>query len=130
MITIGIGIIFTLLLPPRVGYPKPLIGLGRWSYFTPREQYILVRRVLLDDPSKTTSELSISGRDVWHTVRNPRILVHVLITLSSTISVQAEQTYAPSIIKSLGFSSVKANALFSVGNFIAAAMAVILGFLA
>ncbi|GAD96777.1 conserved hypothetical protein [Paecilomyces variotii No. 5] len=130
IITIGIGIIFILLLPPRVGNPKPLIGFGRWSYFTPREQYILVRRVLLDDPAKTTSELSITGRDVWKTVRDPRILVHVLITLSSTISVQAVQTYAPSIIKSLGFTSVKANALFSVGNFIAAAMAVILGFLA
>lgn len=128
--TIGIGILFILFLPPSVRNPRPLIGFGRWSYFNSREQYILVRRVLLDDPAKTTSELKISGRDVWHTVRDPRILVHLLITLTSTISVQAVQTYSPSIIKSLGFSTVKANALFSVGNFVAAVNVVLLGFLA
>ncbi|KAL1964854.1 hypothetical protein VTN77DRAFT_6356 [Rasamsonia byssochlamydoides] len=130
VMTVGIGIIFILFLPPSVGNGKPLISCGKWSYFTPHEQYILVRRVLLDDPAKTTSQVSISGRDVWQTVRNPRILVHVLITLTSMISVTAVQTYAPSIIKSLGFTPVQANALFSVGNFAAAVISVLLGFLA
>lgn len=130
VMTIGIGILFALFLPPRVDNGKPLIGGGKWSYFTSREQDILVRRVLLDDPAKTTSQVAISGRDVWRTVRNARILVHVLITLTSVVSVNAVQTYAPSIIKSLGFSAVHANALFSVGNFLAAVIVVLLGFLA
>ncbi|KAF7921135.1 uncharacterized protein EAE97_011403 [Botrytis byssoidea] len=120
LITIGIGCIFILFLPPSVSNSSPLISAGKWSYFTPHEQYILVRRILLDDPAKTTGQLQISGREVLRTIRKPRILVHNLITLTSTISVSAVQGYGPSIIKSLGFRTVRANAMASVGNFIAA----------
>jgi acetylglutamate synthase len=128
--TIAIGIIFGLFFPPSVGNGKPLISFGKWSYFNSREEYILVRRVLLDDPGKTAAHLSISGGDVWLTVRNPRVLVHVLITLMSIISASAINVYAPSIIKSLGFSAVQANALFSVGNLIAAVIVLVLGYIA
>lgn len=128
-ITVGVGIIFVLLLPPRVGDGSPLISCGRWSYFSPRESYILVRRVLLDDPAKTTDHLRISGSDVWSAVKNPRILVHVLITLTATISVNAINTYGPSVIKSLGYDSVRANAMASVGSFMAVVMVVFLGWL-
>ncbi|CCD48822.1 hypothetical protein ACHAPF_004207 [Botrytis cinerea] len=130
LITIGIGFIFILFLPPSVSKGSPLISGGKWSYFTPREQYILVRRILLDDPAKTTGQLRISGKEVLRTIRKPRILVHNLITLTSTISVSAVQGYGPSIIKSLGFKTVRANAMASVGNFIAAFVVVILGFVA
>jgi hypothetical protein len=119
-----------LLLPPSVGNGKPLISFGKWSYFTSREGDILVRRVLLDDPTKTASKLSISGREVWTTVRNPRILVHVLISLMSLISTSAVNAYAPSVIKSLGFSAVRANSLNSVGNFVAIVIVVVLGYMA
>ncbi|KAI1137511.1 MFS general substrate transporter [Hypoxylon sp. FL0543] len=125
-ITIGVGIIFILFLPPKVGNGSPLISFGRWSYFNRRESYILVRRVLLDDPAKTTNHLRISGSDVWTTVRNPRILVHIIITITSTIPVNAINTYGPSVIKSLGYGTVRANAMASVGSFIAAAVTVIL----
>ncbi|KAI1391885.1 MFS general substrate transporter [Hypoxylon trugodes] len=125
-ITIGVGIIFILFLPPKVGNGSPFISFGRWSYFNRRESYILVRRVLLDDPAKTTNHLRISGSDVWETVKNPRILVHIVITLTSTIPVNAINTYGPSVIKSLGYGTVRANAMASVGAFIAAIMTVLL----
>ncbi|KAI0108004.1 MFS general substrate transporter [Hypoxylon sp. NC0597] len=125
-ITIGIGIIFILFLPPKVGNGSPLISFGRWSYFNRRESYILVRRVILDDPAKTTNHLRISGSDVWTTVRNPRILMHIVITITSTIPVNAINTYGPSVIKSLGYGTVRANAMASVGSFIAAAVTVLL----
>ncbi|KAK6066835.1 alternative sulfate transporter [Seiridium cupressi] len=128
-ITVGVGLIFALLLPPRVGEGSPLISFGKWSYFSPRESYILVRRVLLDDPAKTTNHLRISGSDIWSTVKNPRILAHVLITLTATVSVNAINTYGPSVIKSLGYGTVRANAMASVGSFIAVVMVVILGWL-
>ncbi|KAI1779043.1 MFS general substrate transporter [Hypoxylon cercidicola] len=128
-ITIGIGIIFVLFLPPSVGNGSPLISFGRWSYFSRRESYIMVRRVLLDDPAKTTNHLRISGSDVWTTVKNPRILGHILITLTSTIPVNAINAYGPSVIKSLGYGTVRANAMASAGPFISAAMAVVLGWL-
>lgn len=129
IVTITIGLLFILLLPPSVHNSAPLISFGKWSYFSPREHHILARRVVLDDPAKTTGQLRISGRDIWHTVKKPRILVHVLISMSATIPVNAVQTYGPSIIKSLGFKTVRANAMASVGNFIAAVVAVSLGFI-
>lgn len=128
-ITIGIGIIFMLLLPPSVGNGSPLISFGRWSYFSQRETYILTRRVLLDDPAKVANKLHISGRDVWATVRNPRILMHIIISITATIPVNAINTYGPSVIKSLGYDTVRANAMSSVGHFIAVIVVVTLGWL-
>lgn len=128
-ITIGVGILFLLLVPPRVGDGHPAISFGKWSYFDSRESYILVRRVLLDDPAKTTNNLHISGRDIATTSRNPRILLHVIITLTATVPVSSINTYSPSVIKSFGYTTVKANAMNSVGSFIAVVMVVILGWL-
>lgn len=128
-ITIGIGIIFILFLPPSVRDTSPLISFGRWSYLNRRESYILVRRVILDDPAKSTNHLRISGSDVWATVKNPRILVHVVISMTATIPVTAINTYGPSVIKSLGYGAVRANAIASSGSFIAAIMTVFLGWI-
>lgn len=126
-ITIGIGILFCLFLPPSVGNGSPVISFGKWSYFTRRESYILVRRVLLDDPAKTNNHLRISGANVLATVRKPRILMHVLITLTATVSVNAINTYGPSVIKSFGYDTVRANAMASVGGFISVIMVILLG---
>lgn len=128
-ITVGIGVVFLLFLPPRVGDGRPLASLRRWSYFDSRESYILARRVLLDDPAKTTNHLHISGRDVAGAVRNPRILMHTLITLTATVPINAINTYGPSVIKSFGYSAVHANAMSSVGPFIAVVMVLLLGWL-
>jgi hypothetical protein len=48
----------------------------------------------------------------------------------SLISVTAVQQYSPSIIKSLGFGTVKANALNSVGAYCTAVLVVLLAFIA
>lgn len=126
-ITIGIGVAFALLLPPRVDDGRPVVSFRKWSYFDQRESYILVRRVLLDDPAKTTNHLHISLRDITSTCKNPRVLVHILITLTATIPITAINTYGPSVIKSFGFTTVRANAMASVGPFIAVVMVLILG---
>lgn len=126
-ITIGVGLLFMLLIPPRVGDGRPFISFGKWSYFDSRESYILVRRVLLDDPAKTTGHLHISARDVGRTCLNPRIIMHMVITLTATIPVNAINTYGPSVIKSIGYTTVRANAMASVGSFIAIVIVLVLG---
>ncbi|KAI9733997.1 MAG: hypothetical protein M1834_002654 [Cirrosporium novae-zelandiae] len=132
VMSIGIGIIFLLFIPPTVGDGVFLLSRlavnGRWSYFTEQETYILRRRVLLDDPNKAHGAIRIAGSDIMDALKKPRIWVHVLITLLATIPVNALGTYSPSIIKSLGFGKVKANAMYSVGIFAAAVFVVILGF--
>ncbi|KAL4804573.1 major facilitator superfamily domain-containing protein [Aspergillus unguis] len=114
VITLGIGIIFVLLVPPKVGDGRPLIGGGRWSYLTPRESHIAVNRVLLDDPSKEAGHIKITGRDIWNTVRQPRIIQHFFVSLVAMTGFQGLNQYTPSMIKSFGFGAVRANALASV----------------
>ncbi|KAJ5385833.1 hypothetical protein N7509_008374, partial [Penicillium cosmopolitanum] len=86
LLTLFIGIFFTLLVPPKAGDGRPLIAFGRWSYFTERESHII----------------------------QPRIMQHVFLTLVSMSGFQGITQYTPSMIKSLGFDSIKANALTSV----------------
>ncbi|KAL2815259.1 major facilitator superfamily domain-containing protein [Aspergillus cavernicola] len=114
VITLTISIFFILFVPPKVGDGRPLISRGRWSYFTPRESHIATQRVLLDDPRKATGHIKITARDIWNTVRQPRIIQHFFITLVAMSGFQGLSQYTPSMIKSFGFSAVRANALASV----------------
>ncbi|KAJ5902579.1 hypothetical protein N7495_003107 [Penicillium taxi] len=114
LITIFIGIVFTLFVPPKAGDGRALVSLGRWSYFNERESHIIVNRVLLDDPRKARGHIQISGSDIWKTVKQPRIIQHFLVTLVSMSGFQGLAQYTPTLIKSLGFTSVRANALASV----------------
>lgn len=114
LLTLLIGIVFTLLVPPNVGDGRPLISFGRWSYFTERESHIIRNRVLLDDPRKAKGHIQISRSDIWKTLKQPRIMQHGFLTLVSMSGFQGLTQYTPSLIKSMGFSAIRANALASV----------------
>ncbi|KAJ6116077.1 hypothetical protein N7523_006494 [Penicillium sp. IBT 18751x] len=114
LMTLFIGIVFTLFVPPKAGDGRALIGFGRWNYFTERESQIICNRVLLDDPRKARGHIQISRSDIWNTVKQPRILQHALLTLVSMSGFQGLTQYTPTMIKSLGFSAIRANALASV----------------
>ncbi|KAJ6011650.1 hypothetical protein N7451_003062 [Penicillium sp. IBT 35674x] len=129
VITLFIGIVFTLFVPPSVGDGRPLISFGRWSYFTERESQIMRNRVLLDDPRKARGHIQISKSDVGRALKNPRIMQHVLLTLVSMSAFQGLTQYTPTMIKSIGFGSVKANALASVPVYCGIVWLTILSFL-
>lgn len=112
--TLVIGVIFTLLVPPSAGDGRPLISFGRWSYFTERESHIIRNRVLLDDPRKARGHIQISRSDIWQTLKQPRIMQHVFLTLVAMSGFQGLTQYTPTLIKSMGFSSIRANVLASV----------------
>ncbi|OJJ95144.1 hypothetical protein ASPACDRAFT_36836 [Aspergillus aculeatus ATCC 16872] len=115
LITIVAAILFILFIPKKAGDGSPLASMGRWSYFNAREKQIIRDRVLLDDPLKARGDrIKITGRDVWDTVRKPTVIQHFMITLVSMSAFQGLNQYAPSMIKSFGFSAVRANALASV----------------
>ncbi|KAF7591703.1 hypothetical protein BBP40_001216 [Aspergillus hancockii] len=114
LITIFAGILFTLLVPPKAGNGRPLISLKNWSYFTPRESHIIRNRVLLDDPRKARGHVKITAADIWNTMRQPTTIQHFFVTLVAMSGFQGLTQYTPSMIKSFGFSAVRANALASV----------------
>ncbi|KAJ5933972.1 hypothetical protein N7454_006301 [Penicillium verhagenii] len=99
LMTIFIAIVFTLLVPPLPGM---------------RESHIIRNRVLLDDPLKAKGHIQITKSDIWKTVKQPRILQHAFLTLVGMSAVQGLGQYTPTMIKSLGFNAIKANALTSV----------------
>ncbi|KAJ6164970.1 hypothetical protein N7470_003642 [Penicillium chermesinum] len=114
LITIFIGVIFTLFVPPKAGDGRPIISLGQWSYFTERESHIIQSRVLLDDPRKARGHIQISQSDIFRALKQPRILQHAFLTLVSMSAFQGLTQYTPTMIKSLGFSAIRANALTAV----------------
>ncbi|KAI1839786.1 hypothetical protein JX266_014005 [Neoarthrinium moseri] len=118
-ITIVFATIIACFFPKRPDDPTIMLSGNKWGFFTEREKYTAVARVLLDDPAKANGQIDIKGSDLWGTLNNSRIWLHVLICLLSDIPVNSLQTYSPSIIKSLGFNPVAANALNSVPLFIA-----------
>ncbi|KAJ5178706.1 hypothetical protein N7492_001916 [Penicillium capsulatum] len=130
LITLFIAVVFTLLVPPKVGDGRALIGFGRWNYFTRRESYIICNRVLLDDPRKARGQISISGSDICKVLTQPRIMQHVMLTLVSMSGFQGLTQYTPSMIKSMGFSAVRANALSSVPVYCSIVWLTILSFAA
>lgn len=130
IITLFIAVIFTLLVPPKVGDGRALIGGGRWNYFTKRESYIIRNRVLLDDPRKAHGQIRIAASDIWKVLAQPRIMQHVLLTLVAMSGFQGLTQYTPSMIKSMGFSAVRANALASVPVYCSIVWLTILSFAA
>ncbi|KAL4875118.1 major facilitator superfamily domain-containing protein [Aspergillus karnatakaensis] len=130
VITLGIGIIFVLLVPPKVGDGRPLISGGRWSYFNERESHIATQRVLLDDPRKTSGHsVKITWRDIWNTISRPRVIQHFFITLVAMSGFNGLTQYTPSMIKSFGFGAVRANALASVPVYCSMLWVLILSYL-
>lgn len=130
IITLFIAVIFTLLVPPKVGDGRALIGGGRWNYFTERESYIIRNRVLLDDLRKAHGQIRIAASDIWKVLAQPRIMQHVLLTLVAMSGFQGLTQYTPSMIKSMGFSAVRANALASVPVYCSIVWLTILSFAA
>lgn len=130
LLTLFIGIFFTLLVPPKAGDGRPLIAFGRWSYFSERESHIIRNRVLLDDPRKAEGHIQITWSDIAKTLKQPRIMQHVFITLVSMSGFQGLTQYTPSMIKSLGFGAIKANALTSVPVYCSIVWLTILSFAA
>jgi hypothetical protein len=128
LITLFAAIIFTLFVPPSVGDGRALIFLGKGSYFTERESHIIRDRVLLDDPRKAKGHIRISGSDILNTARKPRTWQHVMITLVSMTAFQGLVQYTPSLIKSMGFTAINANALTSVAVFCSIIWLIILSY--
>lgn len=108
--------------------PADIIGASSWRFLSKRsnkfpailteeQAEIISKRVLEDDPTKIDATPSISIRwkdfDCFSSWKLPG---HCAMAFLSSVMFQPINTYAPSIIKSLGYKGYTANGLNSVGS--------------
>ena len=124
-----VALLFLAFMPASPARPTAILLANRVNYFTERERYILLARVVLDDARKTDQNRPLTWADIRSTLTNWRVYPHLLVTMAPIASVGAIGTYSPTIIKSLKFSTLKANALSSVGGSILVVMMVVGGIL-
>lgn len=75
------------------------------------------KRIELENIEENVTLSSISVREAWKILTtNPYLWGHFLINLITLVPKGGLALYSPTIIKSLGFDTIKANALSSVSN--------------
>ena len=115
--TMGCGFIFGFFLPDSFRNPHSTFA-PKWQIFTDREIYILQTRVLRDDPAKGRKKRRIGLPAFRKAFSSWRLWVHFLITLCNNGPQRGFDTYAPSLVKEMGYGSLTANAMASVGLFV------------
>ncbi|ETN39145.1 uncharacterized protein HMPREF1541_05368 [Cyphellophora europaea CBS 101466] len=116
-ITMAVAVTFILILPESPARTVGLARISRLNPFKPHENHILQQRIFLDDPYKEASGNKITLAAVAKALADVRLWGHLAINVLSLAPKGGLQLYSPSIIKSLGFSTSRANALNSVSNY-------------
>ncbi|WVW87157.1 hypothetical protein I302_109214 [Kwoniella bestiolae CBS 10118] len=111
-----IAILLIMLLPASPHIPKPLIlPIRLW---TPRQEEILLARMVKDDEVNKKSNHRLAIKDITGTLSNWRVWPHVLIAICLISQTGALGTYGPTLIKGFNFDTLTANALSSVAGWI------------
>lgn len=127
-LTCFLGVVMYFYLPHSTATPKLFLGKS-YTFFTPREASILITRVIKDDPTKgLRCGKPVLPAHILETFLDWRLNGHSVAAFLSMVMISPMNTYAPSIIKSLGFTSLQANGLNSVGSACALVFSVSLAF--
>jgi MFS family permease len=116
-ITALIGILTWFYLPasPTQTSRHGIKGLFRpkQGWFTEREEYILVTRILLDDPGKSTmhNRQGLSFTALWDSLSDYDMWPIYLLGFTWMIPMTPETTYITLTCKALGFSTFQTNLL-------------------
>ncbi|KAL5385259.1 hypothetical protein PMIN02_008890 [Paraphaeosphaeria minitans] len=112
ILTLFVIVIFVLFLPRSPQHTKPFHG--TFDFFTSLDRTVLTTRT--NSTSRAKADMS------WPLVRaaflDPRLWLHLLLNLVSLAPKGGLQLYGPTVIKNIGFSKTKANALNSVSSFL------------
>jgi hypothetical protein len=112
-----IGILTFLYLPasPTQTSRNGLKGILRpkSGWFTEREEYILVTRILLDDPGKATmhNRQQLDFGALWSSIKDYDMWPIYLIGLTWTVPMTPETSYITLTCKALGFDTFQTNLL-------------------
>jgi len=112
LITLGVGILAFGMMPSS---PTSTAGWlrGKNGWFTPREETIMVNRVLRDDPSKSDmhNREGLTVRMIWEAVKDWRLWPIYALGISHMVPVVPPQTYLTLSLRSLGFTTIQTNLL-------------------
>ncbi|KAF2112708.1 major facilitator superfamily domain-containing protein [Lophiotrema nucula] len=128
--TMTVAIVLFFLLPGSPDAPRPLLSDGIVR-FTPKSREALQRRIEKDDTERRQGAqgMRIPLSLVWKTVKHYRRWPHFISTFAVFSTWSPLTTYTPSIIMALGFNRIQANALASVGGFLALGVVFIFGYM-
>ncbi|KAF1952537.1 MFS general substrate transporter [Byssothecium circinans] len=128
--TMVVSLVLLFLLPGSPDQPKPLLSQGLIR-FNPNDLTALQTRLETDDPERKggAQGLRIPPSLVWRTLTHYRRWPSFISTFAVFSTWSALTTYTPSIIVSLGFNRIQANALACVGGFLALAVVFFFGWL-
>ncbi|KAH7142756.1 major facilitator superfamily domain-containing protein [Dactylonectria estremocensis] len=128
ILTCVLAVVAYLYLPHSSASPKSIFGKSL-NMFSQREASILVTRVIRNDPTKASrSKEPVSISHILETFADWRLYGHLIAALLTMVMIAPMNTYAPSIIKDLGFTSLQANGLNSVGSICALVWSLSLAF--
>ncbi|KAH7071064.1 major facilitator superfamily domain-containing protein [Paraphoma chrysanthemicola] len=128
--TMIVAIVLLFLLPGSPDQPRPLLSPGLIR-FKDQDRQALQQRLLVDDSDRTPGSqgLHIPPSLVWKTVKHYRRWASFVSTFAVFSTWSSLTTYTPTIIMALGFSRTEANALASVGGFLALGVVFFFGWL-
>lgn len=83
------------------------------SWYTEREEIIVVNRVLRDDAAKghTANNMMPKLNDIWTTLKDKTLWLFYLIGFMGVLSYMPVKIYLPLALRRLGFSTFKSNML-------------------
>jgi MFS family permease len=130
ILTMCVSVALLFLLPGSPDQPRPLLSAGLIR-FEDADREALEHRLLNDNADRKpgTQGLHIPLSLVWKTVKHYRRWPHFISTFAVFSTWSSLTTYTPSIIVALGFNRVQANALASVGGFLALGVVFFFGWL-
>ncbi|KAL1901221.1 hypothetical protein Cpir12675_000587 [Ceratocystis pirilliformis] len=118
-LTIVIGLLSIGLMPAGPCQTSGWLR-GAKGWFTEREEYIMVNRLLRDDPSKgdMNNRQGVGLALLWKVLKDWEMWPLYLIGLTSYIPPSPPNTYLSYILRQLGFNTFKANLLAIPSQFL------------
>ncbi|KAL1600634.1 hypothetical protein SLS60_007021 [Paraconiothyrium brasiliense] len=127
ILTLVIGIFSYVLMPAGATQTANWFR-GKNGWFSEHEEYILVNRILRDDPSKgdMNNRTGVSPRLLWKAITDWEQWPLYLIGLTAYIPPSPPTTYLSYILRQIGFTTFEANMLLIPSQFLFAVQLLVL----
>lgn len=123
-----LGLMAYLYLPHNAAKPKMFFKRSI-NIFTVREAAIIIDRVRREDKGISSANgRKVLPSHILATFTDWRLYGHLVAALLSMVMIAPMNTYAPSIIKDLGFTALQANGMNAVGSACALVWSISLAF--